>query len=130
MPKMSAQHKSDPAVARRVVDSIFEATSGEPRRSYCRFLAASIDYLSQHHPDRWGVTLLEDKYAVRLNAGWVESLVLNPGGLRVLVHRKTAPPRTNFDGRRYLNAPGCETAAIALRNALCDQAAVWVGDGR
>ena len=51
---------------------------------------------------------------MRLNAGIVESLVLHAGGLRILVHRKTAPPRTSFDGRRYRNAPGCETAAIPL----------------
>jgi len=108
------KRSSDPRVARRVVDSIFEATSGDARRSYCKFLAASIAYLAQHYPDRWGVTLLEDKDVVRLNAGIVESLVLHPGGLRVLVERKTAPARTNFDGRRYLNAPGCETAAIPL----------------
>ena len=108
------KRRSDPGAAQRVVDSIFEGTSGDARRSYCQFLGASIAYLSQHHPDRWGVTLLEDKAVVRLNAGIVESLVLHPGGLRVLVHRNTAPPGTSFDGRRYRNAPGCETAAIPL----------------
>jgi hypothetical protein len=112
--RMTRQDKSDPAVARRVVDSIFEGTSGEARQSYCRFLAASIAYLSQHYPYRWGVTLHEDKDVIRLNSGRVESLVLHPGGLRVRVHREMAPVRTNFDGREYLNAPGCETAAIPL----------------
>ena len=51
---------------------------------------------------------------IRLNAGWVESLVLGPGGLRILVDKKTAPAATPFDGCRYRLAPGCETAAIAL----------------
>jgi len=111
---LMSERRSDPRVARRVVDSIFGEASGEAKRSYCQFLGASISYLSQHHPGRWGVTLFEDKDVVRLNAGIVESLVLHPGGLRVLVERKTAPARTNFDGRRYLNAPGCETAAIPL----------------
>ena len=109
-----SNRNSDPRVARRVVGSIFERESAEARRSYCRFLGASIRYLSQHHPDRWGVTLLEDKDVVRLNAGWVESLVLHPGGLRVLVDRETAPSRTSFDGHHYRYAPGCETAAIPL----------------
>ena len=109
-----SKRNSDPGVAQRVVDSIFERETAEARRSYCRFLGASILYLSQHHPDRWGVTLLDDKDVVRLNAGIVEALVLHPGGLRILVHKKTAPPRTNFDGRRYRNAPECETAAISL----------------
>lgn len=105
---------SDARVARRVVDSIFERESAGARRSYCDFLGASILYLSQHHPDRWGITLLEDNDVVRLNAGWVESLVLHPGGLRVLVDRGTAPLRTSFEGRHYRYAPGCETTAIPL----------------
>lgn len=109
-----SKRNSNPGVARRVVDSIFGRESAESKRAYCRFLRASILYLSRHHPDRWGVTLLEDRDVVRLNAGIVESLVLHAGGLRILVHRKTAPPRTSFDGRRYRNAPGCETAAIPL----------------
>jgi hypothetical protein len=50
-----------------MVDSIFEGTSRDAKQSYCEVLAASIAYLSQHYPDRWGVTLRE--YGVRLNAG-------------------------------------------------------------
>jgi hypothetical protein len=101
-------------VARRVVDSIFEAVPGRAKQSYCKFLGASIAYLSQHHPDRWGITLFEEERVVRLNAVIVDSLVLHRGGLRVLVDKEEAPPRTNFDGHSYLNAPGCETAAIPL----------------
>ncbi len=40
--------------------------------------------------------------------------MLYPGGLRVLVDRETAPPRTKFEGRHYRNAPGCETVVIPL----------------
>ena len=108
------KRSADSRIAQQVVDSVFERASEDARRSYCKFLGASIAYLAKHHPDRWGVTLLENKHVVRLNAGIVESLVLHPGGLRILVHRKTAPPRTTFDGRRYVNAPGCETVAIPL----------------
>jgi hypothetical protein len=113
MPGPTAQQRSDPAAVRRMVDSIFEGTSGDAKQSYCKFLAASIAYLSEHYPDRWGVTLRE--YGVRLNAGWVESLVLRQGGrLRVLVERESAPPRANFDGHGYRYAPGCETVALSL----------------
>jgi hypothetical protein len=109
---MSADWRSDPAVARRVVDAILGAQPPEARRSYCEFLGQSITYLSRHHPCWWGVTLYEN--LIRLNAGWVESLVLHPGGLRVLVEVESAPAGTNFDGHKYRHAPGCETAAIAL----------------
>ena len=113
MPGPTAQQRSDPAAVRRMVDSIFEETSGDAKQSYCEFLAASIAYLSEHHADRWGVTLRE--YGVRLNAGMVESLVLRQGRrLRVLVERKSAPPRASFDGGRYRYAPGCETVALPL----------------
>ncbi len=104
--------RSDPTAARQIVESVFEATPASAKESYCKFLAASIRYLSRHWPARWGVTLY--KNGVRLNASWVESLVLHPGGLRVLVDKKAAPPHTNFDGRTYRYAPGCETAAIPL----------------
>ena len=113
MPRPTAQQRSDPAAVRRMVDSIFEGISGDAKQSYCEFLAASIAYLSQHYVDRWGVTLRE--YGVRLNAGWVESLVLLRGRpLRVLVERKSAPPRASFDGCTYRYAPGCETVALPL----------------
>lgn len=113
MPRPTAQQRSDPVAVRRTVDSIFEGISREARQSYCEFLAASIAYLSQHRADRWGVTLRE--YGVRLNAGWVESLVLWQGSpLRVLVERKSAPPRANFSGRTYRHAPGCKIVTVPL----------------
>lgn len=109
-----ARRRSDPKVARLVGDSIFETASDDAKQSYCKFVGASIAYLARHHPDRWDITLLEDNGVVRLNAGWVESLVLHPGGVRVLVDREMAPRRTNFEGRHYRNAPGCEIVAIRL----------------
>jgi hypothetical protein len=115
MPRPTALQRSDPAAVRLMVDSIFEGISGDAKQSYCEFLAASIDYLSQHHGDRWGVTLREDTNVLRLNAGIVEGLILYSGGLRVLVEKKKAPPRTRFDRRsHHRNAPGCETADIPL----------------
>jgi hypothetical protein len=113
MPRPIARERSDPAAVRRMIDSIFEATSPDAKQSYCEFPAASIAYLSQHHADRWGVTLRE--YGVRLNAGWVESLILRQGRpLRVLVERKSAPPGASSDGSRYRYAPGCTTVALPL----------------
>ena len=107
--------RAHPRGARQVVDSIFEAVSANAKQSYCKFLGSSIVYLAQHYPDRWGVTLLEDRRTVRLNAGMgVECLILNPGWLRVLVDKEKAPKRVSFDGRIYANAPGCETVAIGL----------------
>jgi len=111
--KSIAQQRSDPTAVRRKIDSIFEGLSGETKHSYCRFLVASISYLSRHHADRWGVTLRE--YGVRLNSGMLESLILVQGRpLRILVVRKSAPSGANFDGCRYRFAPGCETVSLPL----------------
>lgn len=90
-----AQRRSDPAAARQMIDSIFRGASESAKRSYCQFLFASIAHLSRDNPDRWGVTLRE--YGVRLNAGWVESLVLWKGEpLRVLIEQKSAPAAVTF----------------------------------
>ena len=108
----SPQQRSDSEFAREVVATVFEGTPGSARGSYRKFLTASVDYLSQHHPDRWGVTLLGR--GVRLNAGWVECLVLHHGGLRILVEKKSAPPGTKFDGRSYRWARGCRMTTLPL----------------
>jgi hypothetical protein len=89
-----------------MVDSIFEGISGDAKQSYCEFLAASIDYLSQHHGDRWGVTLREDTNVLRLNAGIVEGLILYSGGLRVLVEPASigvATTEMRRDARRRIS---------------------------
>lgn len=113
MPRPTARQRSDPDSVRLMVDAIFEGVSGNAKRSYCEFLAASIAFLSQHYADRWGVTLRE--YGIRLNAGMVESLILRQGeGLRVLVEKKTAPLRAGFDGAQFRYAPGCETVVLSL----------------
>ena len=93
-----------------MVDSIFEAEPEAARQSYCKSLAASIAYLSQHRAEWWGVTLYTN--GIRLNAGIVE----NAGATsrRALVYKQTAPANTTFDRRTYRNAPGRETAAIRL----------------
>lgn len=104
--------RSDPGFAREVVETVFEGTPGGAERSYREFLIASIGYLSQHHPDRWGVTLLGR--GVRLNAGWVECLFLRRGGVSALVEKKSAPPGTVFDRRRFRWARGCDMTTIPL----------------
>jgi hypothetical protein len=114
MPKSIAEERKDPAAVRRRINAIFESEPDAKRR-YCEVLAGSIAYLSRHHSDRWGVTLHE--HGIRLNAGWVESLVLSDNGwLRILLERKSAPKRAPFDGREYRYAPGCETVALPISN--------------
>ena len=113
MPTPLAQRRSNPAAARQMIDSIFEGASENAKRSFCEFLFASIAHLSRDNPDRWGVTLRE--YGVRLNAGWVESLVLRKGEpLRVLIEQKSAPPAATFCGRSYRYAPGCKMVALSF----------------
>jgi 5-methylcytosine-specific restriction endonuclease McrA len=112
MPRLSSKQRSSPDVANDVIDSVFEGISGGAKRSYRAFLTASIEYLSQHHPDRWGVTLFD--WGVRLNVGWVECLVLDSGALCVLIEKESAPPGTKFVGRGYAKAPGCAMTRIVL----------------
>ena len=108
-----AQRRSDPAAARQMIDSIFRGASESAKRSYCQFLFASIAHLSRDNPDRWGVTLRE--YGVRLNAGWVESLVLWKGEpLRVLIEQKSAPAAATFCDCSYRYARGCKMVALSL----------------
>ncbi len=113
MPRLTAQQRANPAATGQMVDSIFKTASENAKRSYYEFLLASIAHLSQHNPNRWGVTLRE--YGVRLNAGWVESLVLRQGEpLRVLVEIESAPPTASFCGRTYRYAPGCRMVPLSL----------------
>jgi 5-methylcytosine-specific restriction protein A len=112
MPKISAQDRSDPETAREVIESVFEHTPGAAEQSYIEFLAASIEFLSKRHPDRWGNTL--SGWGVRLNVGWVESLVLYPDGLNVLVEAESAPAGTKLRGFRYDRAPGCDMTTVSL----------------
>ena len=100
MRRISAQQRSDATVAGSVVETIFHRTTGNAKRSYLRFLAKSIGFLSSQHRDRWGATLFE--WGIRLNVGFVECLVLRPGGLSVLVYKKSAPAGTKFDGASYV----------------------------
>jgi len=113
MPSPLVQRRSDPVAARQMIDSIFEGVSANAKRSYCEFLFASIAHLSCDNPARWGVTLRE--HGVRLNAGWVESLVLWKGEpLRILIEQKSAPSAATFCGRVYRYAPRCRLAALRL----------------
>ena len=112
MAELTAQERSDPIVAEKVVGQLFEKTSGAAKDTYLKFLAAAIEHLSQYHPDRWGITLFTG--LVRLNTGMVECLVLHPAGLRVLVDIALAPANTAFEeGTSYRLAPGC--AIVSLR---------------
>jgi hypothetical protein len=112
MAELTAQERSDPIVAENVLGRLFKEASGAAKQRYLEFLAAALQHLSQHHPDRWGITLFSD--LVRLNTGMVECLVLHPEGLRVLVERASAPVDTAFEeGTTYRLAPGC--AIVSLR---------------
>src|SRR5271157_4181574 len=110
MTRTVAEIRADPVAAREVIGSVFERAPVAAKQAYIDFLSAAIDYLSQRHPDRWGVTLFD--WVVRLNVGWVECLVLHSGGLRVLVEQESAPVATRFDGVRYDRAPGCEMTTV------------------
>lgn len=112
MHRIRSQDRSDPAVAREVIESVFEHTPGASERSYIEFLGAAIEYLSLRHGDNWGVTLFG--WGVRLNVGWVECLVLHSAGLRILVEKESAPGATKWDGVRYGHAPGCEMTTVPL----------------
>jgi hypothetical protein len=114
MPRTVAESRSDPVVAERVIESIFEGMPGNALESYLWFLAAVVEYLSERHPEHWGVTLFVPERVVRLNAGPVESLILKPKRLEILIDKELAPIGTRFHGVTYKNAPGCEIATIAL----------------
>jgi hypothetical protein len=104
--------RTDLETARNVLESVFKGYSARSRRDYEEFLADSIQYLSQHHADRWGASLFP--WGVRLNVGWVECLVLSSDGLRVLAKEGQAPRGTTFDQSDYLSAPGCKMTTISL----------------
>jgi len=111
MAELTAQERSDPIVAEKVLGRLFEETSGPAKQRYLEFLSGALEYLSRHHPDRWGITLFSG--LVRLNAGMVECLILHPGGLRVLLDSACAPVDTRFEeGTTYRSAPGCAIASL------------------
>jgi hypothetical protein len=111
MPRTVAETRSDPAVVREVIESVFECTPDEAKQAYNEFLGAGIEYLSQRHRDHWGVSLFAD--CLRLNVGWVECLVLHPGGLRVLVEKESAGT-ARLDRVSYHHAPGCDMTTVPL----------------
>jgi hypothetical protein len=120
MPKITAEDRKDPAAAKKVINEVFTSAPGIARQSYIEFLVGAIKYLASHHNDRWGVTLWG--WGVRLNVGWVECLVLNSEGLKVLVDKKKAPARTRFYGRPYPYrwAPECQMTKIPLSKLPLD----------
>ena len=109
---MSAQQRSDPAVAREVIDSVFAGQPDGAKRGYLDFLAAGIKYLSRQPNPNWGITLLGS--GVRLNVGWVECLVLKPKGLRVIVKKEMAPVGTTFTRIIRKWAPACRYTTVPL----------------
>jgi len=76
-------------------------------------------HLKAHHEGHWGVTL--KPRLIRLNSGWVESLVLYRDGLRVLVERESVPAGTVFEEDSapgeswdpYVLAPGCRIVSLS-----------------
>ncbi len=112
MPRVTVQQRSDPTAAEAVIRAVFLEVAESALESYVQFAVGAIKYLASRHNDRWGVTLFE--WGVRLNAGWVECLILHDGGLRVLVEGDIAPAHTRFDGVSYERAPGCEMTTVPL----------------
>ena len=112
MPRISVKNRSDPETARQVIESVFERVPGSAKQSYIEFLAASVEYLSSHHRDNWGITLFG--WGARLNVGWVECLVLHRGGLNTLVEKESAPAATKYRGFQYDRAPGCDMTTVPL----------------
>jgi hypothetical protein len=102
----------DPSTAKAVVDAVFEETAASARRCYIEFLAHDIGLLASIENKRWGVTL--QRWGVRLNAGPVECLVLDSGGLRVLVDKDSAPRRLAFDDILYARVPNCRMTKLPL----------------
>src|SRR5262249_34181049 len=109
--EIRVRQRADPDFAREVIDSVFAGMPGIAKRRYKEFLSASIRYLANHHPDRWGVTVYP--WGTRLNVGWVECVVLSSAGLRVLLEKRSAPGGTRFD-RTYDTAPDCAASVIGL----------------
>ena len=112
--KKTRDQRSDPAVARAVIDAVFSPIPREAKESYLRFLGTAIGYLSRQQPNRWGLSLFELEKTVRLNAGLVECLVLHPDGLQVLVEKRSSPAGTKLGGRGYRRAPGCFMTWVPL----------------
>ncbi len=108
--RLTAQERSDPRIADSIIDSA-EFSAGA-KRLCLKFLAESIGYLSEKHPDRWGTSLFLTGF--RLNVGWVACLTLRPGVLNVLVHKKSAPAGMKFHRDSFTTAPGCDTARVPL----------------
>ncbi len=93
-----------------MIEGLLASADAEGKRAFYRFLASGIDYLAQHYPAHWGVTLFAD--AVRLNGGWVECLVLDSEGVVVLVAKSILTPDIPVEGRHYRNAPGCDLTRV------------------
>jgi hypothetical protein len=113
MARFSVQERSDPAVAREVIDSIFAGAPSGAKVEYQKFLRSSVRYLSRSYSDRWEITLFNR--CLRLNVGWVECLILSSNGLRLLlVEGDSVPSRTEFDQVYRRWAPGCDYTTLSL----------------
>lgn len=112
MAKISAQQRTKPDAAREVIDRVFDGTSSGAKRGYEDFLRASVKYLWRRHSDRWATTLFS--WGLRLNVGWVECLILDHNGLRLLVRENSAPAGTKFTRIRRKYAPECRYTTIPL----------------
>jgi hypothetical protein len=107
---LDSKLRTDAGMARAVITNIFKGLSPVSMRQCLLFLGDSIDFLSSHHPDRWGITLFKD--GVRLNAGWAQVLLLRTDELYVLVERITAPSGAIFLKEKLGTAPGCSFTKV------------------
>lgn len=93
---MNAEQRSDPRVAKSIIDSFFKGIAARQERSCLEFIGDSIQSIPSDRQAHWGFALHKNKLS--LNVGWVNALVLDEHGLSVLVHNGT-------DAYRW--APGC-----------------------
>jgi hypothetical protein len=109
---LTTTERADPRVAGATIERLLGPFDNPAATAFLQFLSTLIDYLEEHHPERWSVTLFED--AIRLNGGWVECLVLHTAGVRVLVKESLAPEGTVFESEKepYGLAPGCRVVSV------------------
>lgn len=112
MKSIDAKLKASPRQARSVITESFHGRPSSARRSYLKFLSASIEFLSSNYGDRWGVTLFDN--GIRLNAGWTEVLVLEQDCVKVLVNRDVVPSGTKIFFHGFETATGCGLTRVPL----------------
>lgn len=100
---------------KRTIDSWFGNCPDTERDACLCFFAASLGFLDERFTDRWAITFKPTH--IRLNVGWVESIVLNASGMSVLVADDVRIERASLRPRRYEKAGGSRHLSFVYRNA-------------